>query len=310
MASLERRSIANSGIVARLWVQGLPLRLRARSQRRINIAISSSRPTSGVRWALARAAPATARPYKPKQCHRLGQPFQFLGAPLLRDEQPGDLALHLRCHNDGTRFSQRLHTCRDVRRIPVNLSRGIHHDRACFDTNACVERRLTRTGVLAVDLSERALNGKGGPRCAFGVVFLGYRIAEQRHEPIAKVFGDLPAHLRHCCRGGIQIRADQIAPVLGIKPRRDAGRTYKIAEHHRNMSAFASGFCDRRGSRRCSRRSNARRGGSSLHGRVITQGHDGIEQLHPVPECGDAKLLQVFFRQARKDRPVIHIEIT
>jgi len=29
-----------------------------------------------------------------------------------------------------------------------------------------------------------------------------------------------------------------------------------------------------------------------------------VEQLHPVPECCDAKLLQVLFRQARKNRLV------
>jgi hypothetical protein len=39
--------------------------------------------------------------------------------------------------------------------------------RAGFDTDARVERWLARTGVLAVDLSERASDGKGRPRCTF-----------------------------------------------------------------------------------------------------------------------------------------------
>jgi hypothetical protein len=34
----------------------------------------------------------------------------------------------------------------------------------------------------------------------------------------------------------------QIAPVLRIKPRRDAGRAYKVAEHHRDMAPLASSF--------------------------------------------------------------------
>ena len=38
--------------------------------------------------------------------------------------------------------------------------------------------------------------------------------------------------------------------------------------------------------------------------RVVTQSGNGVEQLHPVPECCDAKLLQVLFRQARKNRLV------
>jgi hypothetical protein len=40
------------------------------------------------------------------------------------------------------------------------------------------------------------------------------------------------------------------------------------------------------------------------HVRVTAQRSDGIEQLQPVPECCDAKLLQVLVRQARKDRLV------
>src|SRR5262249_60294689 len=42
-------------------------------------------------------------------------------------------------------------------------------------------------------------------------------------------------------------------------------------------------------------------GGRSLTARVATQSSDCIEQLHPVPECCDAKLLQVLFRQTRKN---------
>ena len=42
----------------------------------------------------------------------------------------------------------------------------------------------------------------------------------------------------------------------------------------------------------------------ALAARVATQSSDGIEQLHSVPKRGDAKLLQVLVRQARKNRLV------
>jgi hypothetical protein len=48
----------------------------------------------------------------------------------------------------------------------------------------------------------------------------------------------MAAHLRHRRRRGVEINADQIAPVFGIEPCRDAGRTHEIAEHHRNVPAF------------------------------------------------------------------------
>src|ERR1700722_7475597 len=48
---------------------------------------------------------------------------------------------------------------------------------------------------------------------------------------------------------------------------------------------------------RCSRCVNRRR----LAARVVTESSDCIEQLHPMPECRDAKLLQVLLRKARKN---------
>src|SRR5262249_49792136 len=138
---------------------------------------------------------------------------------------------------------------------------------------------------------------------AFGVVFLRHRITEKRHQTVAQFLGDVAAHFCHRCGGGIQIQADQIAPVFSIQRRRDAGRTYKITEHHCDMSAFAGGFYDRRPSWRRSRwscgRCRERRG---LHARAAAQSSDGVQELHTVTKRGDTKLLQVLVRQARENR--------
>ena len=63
--------------------------------------------------------------------------------------------------------------------------------------------------------------------------------------------------------------------------------------------------------RRSARSSEARFGQSMwsvnrgrLTARLVTQSSDGIQQLHTVPERGDAKLLQGLVRQARQDRLV------
>jgi hypothetical protein len=77
---------------------------------------------------------------------------------LLGDEQAGDLALHPCSDPNGPRLCQRLHSRRSVRRITVNLTCRIHDDRAGFDPDARLERRLARTGVLAVQLGKRALD--------------------------------------------------------------------------------------------------------------------------------------------------------
>jgi hypothetical protein len=81
-----------------------------------------------------------------------------MGATLFGDEKTCDLALYTRCHEDRTWFCQRLYSRRSVWRIAVNFPRRIDHYWAGFDTDACVERWLARTGVLPVDVSERALD--------------------------------------------------------------------------------------------------------------------------------------------------------
>jgi hypothetical protein len=91
-----------------------------------------------------------------------------MGSPLIGNEQTGDLTLHLRRHDDGPWLCQCLHPRRNVRRVTENLTCRIDHYRAGFDTDARVERWLARTCILAVDLSERALDGKGRPCGAFG----------------------------------------------------------------------------------------------------------------------------------------------
>jgi hypothetical protein len=103
-----------------------------------------------------------------------------MGATLLGDEKTGDLALHPRRHHDRARLCERLDPRRSVWRIAVNFPRRINYHRAGFDADARAERWLARSCILAVDLSERALNRQGSPRCAFGVVLLRARAAEGR----------------------------------------------------------------------------------------------------------------------------------
>src|SRR5262249_51576965 len=96
------------------------------------------------------------------------------------------------------------------------------------------------------------------------------------------------------------IGRDYIAEVLWVHASRQRRRTYKVGEHHRDLAALGPVF-----------RSSARGAWSGLQvtGRrlralVAAQSSDGIEELHAVAQCRDAKLLQVLVRQARQDRLV------
>ena len=162
-----------------------------------------------------------------------------MAAALLGNKQANDLALHMRCHNDRTWLRQSLHARRNVGCIAINLTGRIDHNRAGFDPYPRVKRGLARSCIIAVHFGERALDRECGSRGAFGVVLLCHRITEQRHEPVAQLFRDVAAHLRYCCRCGIEIGTDQIVPLLGIKLSGNAGRTHQIAEHDREVAAFS-----------------------------------------------------------------------
>ena len=138
------------------------------------------------------------------------------------------------------------------------------------------------------------------PHRALGIVLLRHRIAEQRHQPVAELLGDMAAHLRHRRRGRVEIGADQIAPLLGIELRGNAGRAHQIAKHHREMAALAGGF-DRGGDR------------WRRHGGRDRRGHDGrrrwcrrgctaqfgdrLQQLLAMAERRDADVLEIIVGQ-------------
>ena len=75
------------------------------------------------------------------------------------------------------------------------------------------------------------------------------RIAEQAHNTVAEFLGDMTTHFGDGSRRGIEISADQVAPLLGIKLRGNRGRTDQVAEHDGEIATLAHSTC--RGDRWC-----------------------------------------------------------
>jgi hypothetical protein len=91
-----------------------------------------------------------------------------------------------------------------------------------------------------------------------------------------------------------------LAQLLGIEPRGQGGRADQIDEHHRELPPL--------GLRRGSCQGRARRGAGlrlCAPGRwglaASTQGGDGVEQLAPVADDGDAHVLEVVAREPGQD---------
>ena len=77
----------------------------------------------------------------------------------------------------------------------------------------------------------------------------------------------------------------QIFRVHACRQRR---RAHKVREHHRHLAAFGAVFWMRVWRSCCGCCVNGRR----LTAPLVTQRSDGVQQLHAVPNRGDAKLLQ------------------
>ena len=80
------------------------------------------------------AAPsaATARSNDAKKLDRLGNTLEFARALLLRDKEPGDLALDVSCDQDGSGLSSSLDARRHVRRFTEHFAGRVYHDQAAL----------------------------------------------------------------------------------------------------------------------------------------------------------------------------------
>ena len=182
----------------------------------------------------AAAPSAAARPYDAVERHRLGHALEVMRAPVLGDEQPGRLPLHARGDEDRPGLGRGLHPRRDIRRLAEHFAGRVDDDRAAIEADAGRELGRAGLGVPGVEVGEGALDRERRPHRPFGVVLLRVREAEQRHQPVAELLQHVAAQARHRRGGLVEIRADQIAPVLRIHSRREARRADEIAEHDRD----------------------------------------------------------------------------
>jgi hypothetical protein len=100
----------------------------------------------------------------------------------------------------------------------------------------------------------------------------------------------MAAKSRHRRRSLVQIGAEQIAPVLRVELRGEAGRTNKITEHHGDRATF--GIVRRRRQGRGSRRLRYWVGGA--------QTSDRFEQALAIPQI-DTQLSQISVGQIRQN---------
>ena len=79
-----------------------------------------------------------------------------------------------------------------------------------------------------------------GPHRALCVVFMGLRITKIGKHPVAHILGDKPAEPADRPGRRSMVRADHLAQILGIEPRRQSRRADQIAKHHRQLPALGT----------------------------------------------------------------------
>ena len=236
---LDQARLADAGLADDLDELTLAFeraRPAAPQQRKLLLAADERR--QGARPA---APAAAARPYDAKERDRRRHALEVVRAFVLDDEKPSRLPLHGRGDQHRPRFGRRLHPRRDVGRFAEHFAGRVHHHLAGFEADARDELRRVSAGVPGVEFAERPLDGERGAHRAFGVVLLRVRIAEQRHQPVAEFFQHMAAKPRYRRRGFVEIGPDEVAPILRVEPRREAGRADEIAEHHRDRPPFGLG---------------------------------------------------------------------
>ena len=199
------------------------------------------------------------------------------------------------------RFGLGLDPCREVRRVAEYLARGVDHDRARVEANAGRKRRRLGRRIASIEVGERALDEKACAHRAFGVVLLRLRIAEQRHQPVAELFQNMPAKSGHRARGFVEIGINKVAPVFRVKLRDETGRADEVTEHDCDRPAFGLGARRWRG-----------RGGGGLRGRRWRVGCsrerlDRRQHHPPMPNDDNAEVLEVFSRQLRQNLAVARV---
>ena len=123
------------------------------------------------------------------------------------------------------------------------------------------------------------------------------RVAEIDEHAIAHVFRDEAPEAAHRIGDARLIGRNDLAQVLGVETRGERRRTDKVRKHHGDLAALGGVLGRFVG---CQRSVAYRR----WCARFSAQGGYSVQQLTPMSDKSDAKILQIFRRQTRQDRVV------
>ena len=125
-------------------------------------------------------------------------------------------------------------------------------------------------------------------------------MAEVDQEPITQVLGDVAPEALDDPSCGLLVGADDVAQLLRIQPSRQCRRAYQVAEHHRQLAAFAFGSCRGDGGGDGRRLEHFGCGGHRSRLAPIELA-DGLQEHLAMPQRLHAQLPQILIGQRREE---------
>ena len=180
------------------------------------------------------AACHLARPQRLPRLHGPREAFERPAAEIAIVEQPARQPPRRIADQHGTRISQRLQACSEVRRLAHHrrIVRNLgaqqlpDNDHPRGDTDADAQRAVQHPARLDA-------RGQLEPRAhrAIGIVLIGSRIAEVGEHAVSLVARHAAAGRLHHGRDARLVRHEHVAQIFRIEARGKRGRTDQIAEH-------------------------------------------------------------------------------
>jgi hypothetical protein len=163
---------------------------------------------------------------------------------ILGNEQSGHLTLHACDHEHRSWLGQRLHARRHVGRLAEDFSGRIDHDRPLSTPMRAPSSGRSEWAFLRISSASACWMPSAARTARPESPAIGCPNNAMRPSP--SFFGNAAAYLRRSLRRSVEVGADQIAPILGIEPRREAHRVDEIAEHHGDRTTFRVPACAKR----------------------------------------------------------------
>src|SRR5262249_49051433 len=112
-----------------------------------------------------------------------------------------------------------------------------HDDKPGCDTDPDPNARL----ALGIRRSNSANNGQRRADCPLGIVFVGARITEKRHDAIANVIRDEALELMDRVGAAVVIATRNLIEIFGIERLGERCRTHDVTKENREVPSLAAG---------------------------------------------------------------------